>query len=209
MTLSISEQGKFTFAISYLFLDVFKELYPGICDISSLIINEISKRKRLTQEFWYVVGHDNPFRNAGTKLFKAKIFATMQKSMQYTSFNHSSHRLIKTTYTYSLDKLCLRKLAMGVVPNFVHHLDSVLLYKSVLEVKALGIPLSVAHDCFYLNKKHKELIQSIYFEIFIEEILHKNVYENFLYLNDITDSNWVRPPTISMSDYKMSPFILS
>jgi len=121
---------------------------------------------------------------------------------------------VKTTLNFNDTKIDLASCASSLIPNFVHHLDSVLVYACVNELKKKGINVFVVHDCFYLSKKHEKLIKTLYYEAFITNIIKNPCYKNFLALNNIIlpdedASSSYNSLIINPDKYEMSPFILT
>lgn len=196
------------FAVSKLFIATFKGLYPEICALTFSIVSEMSKVNKVTKSSTYKLGHDVRYDQNGTASSHNQINACKVGTVQYSSYCHTKKDLIKTTYQFSKDELCLQTLARSIVPNFVHYLDGVILASCVLKLQALQIPVFVIHDCFYLDKKHSETIKQVYYDVFCAEILEKDCFSNFLTING-SKAAWVKPDPVDLTLYRRSPFILS
>lgn len=100
------------------------------------------------------------------------------ETKQYRIYSDTRGKHLKSTYKYATNELSLTDLIRGVIPNFIHHLDSVLLYECVMECKK-NIQLFVVHDCFYIKKIYEHELKKIYFNSFKKQILQKDCSDAF------------------------------
>lgn len=118
----------------------------------------------------------------------------------------------------TLDK---RKTRRATMPNFIHNLDSQLLHQVVTKAKESGILLTVIHDCFIVNNKHKLKIKKWYYDAFnnlilsetnsiLISFLQRNLSE-FEYANSVglIKNLRLRQKNFLRENYEMSPFILT
>jgi hypothetical protein len=200
-----SEQTKIAFVIAQIFVKVFKDLYTN----AFLFIEDVKKKfreyKKKDKSPYYIIGS-----SMNEQAFKTTLNVSTSETKQYRIYSASRGKYIKSTYKYSTDELALTDLIRGVIPNFIHHLDSILLYECVTELKKEGIQLFVVHDCFYIRKQYENKLKKIYFNAFKKKILEKDCYNSFLKLNNINIINEdVSLTKIDIETYDMSNFILT
>lgn len=82
---------------------------------------------------------------------------------------------IQTVYlTYGKSRDTSR-IMRSIVPNFIHHLDSLLLNKVVTQFRIKNILLFTAHDCFRTEKEYKQFACDAYMKAFNEIILNEKM----------------------------------
>jgi len=193
------------FKIAHIFVNVFKILYPN----AFLFIEDVKKKfreyKKKDKSPYYIIGS-----SVSEQAFKTTLNVSTSETKQYRIYSASRGKYLKSTYKYSTDELALTDLIRGVIPNFIHHLDSILLYECVMELKKEGIQLFVVHDCFYIRKQYENKLKKIYFNAFKNQILEKDCYNSFLKLNNIYIVNEdIKLTKIEIETYDMSNFILT
>jgi len=200
-----SEQYTMVYKISLTFVETFQEAYNEAYLFLEKLKTSFRNAKKVDRAPMYVIGN-----STSQGEFKSIIDASKKITKQYRMYSFKEKEMIRSTYKYNSQygKLDISSLTREVVPNFIHHLDSVVLYASILKLKKRNINVFVVHDCFYIDRQHVDLIQTIYYESFLEKILLKDCCKEFLKLNNIDDVDSAQKK-INIAEYERSYFILT
>jgi len=207
-TITFDVRFKLCQKVSLLFVETFKENYPEIYNFSIDIkkrMRDIKKKDRIPT---YILG-----TSSSANGFKSTLDVRKRYEKHYDVWSETKKSSVQTVLRDCKPDINIEKCISSLVPNLVHHLDSVLVYACVNELKRKGINVFVVHDCFYLSKKHEKLIKTLYYEAFITNIIKNPCYKNFLALNNIIlsdeDALSYNSFIINTDKYEMSPFVLT
>lgn len=154
----------------------------------------------------------------GTSLSNDELSTVMSfgkiETKQIRIYSSNFQKALQISVQYESNKIDTVKVKQSITPHLIHHLDSKILYKVILKAKENNIPLYTIHDCFYVKKKHIELIKQFYFDTFKDVIINDNAYKNILILNEIEHEITIKDIDRKLfldlleTEYQMSPFIL-
>lgn len=104
------------------------------------------------------------------------------------------------SYHIRTDEVDAAKMKRSLVANFTHFLDARLNFGVINECRKNSIVLWTNHDCFYVSPEHKDKLLEIYFNVFIETLVRRDVLEHFLSENSIPITGTLKE---SLADYKV------
>jgi hypothetical protein len=118
------EQYRIAYRISKLFLETFGKIYPEAYIFLEKIKIDFRTAKKVNPTPLYVVGNSTIEGE-----FKSVIDAGKKVTKQYRMYSFEEKKTIRSTYKYIATnrKLDIKALIREIIPNFIHHLDSVVL----------------------------------------------------------------------------------
>jgi len=170
---------------------------------SDFMSKELTKFTSLLLKEFKTALTSNPKRahfivcSGSTRSFYCMVNYYKQKKTQVVSYiNGNKYKLVVKEDTDLVDtNRCLR----GLIPNFIHSLDALLLNDTIEKLKLLQIPVVVSHDCFRVERKYEHVVKNAYFSAMNRRLLTDNtVLKSFLRLNRVNTTfesliNWSNP----------------
>lgn len=173
--------------------------------ISKMIVVSFNENNPKVCEFMLIMKDAVKFINNRRKIitFGAKsnfiscvsVYAK-QESKRFSFINFVDKKVTKICLKVNKNPLQFsgKKNVSSIVPNFIHHMDALVLNRVILKCISLRIKLFTVHDCFYVSESNEEKIKEIYYRS-CEEVFSKPQLRNFLSENNIEDEE------IKVKDY--------
>lgn len=136
-----------------------------------------------------------------------------QQTKRFSFVNFVDKKISKVSLRINKNPLqfCTLKNSSSIVPNFIHHLDSLILNKVLLECEKRHIKIFTVHDCFYVPEYHSNQIKEIYYEC-CELIFSRPQLKYFIEENELNDEilidNYHEKFISLMEKYEMNRQIL-
>lgn len=166
---------EFAQLLSNLFIQAMKNTYPEICQLSAQIQRVLTANAKNSKHsgLYLVLNNEDSLR--------AFISFGKLESKKFEYFDTQTKKKTKMVLQIETTKLDSRKFRNGVVPHFIHFLDSDILADVVLKCKQNNIPVSTIHDCFVVPMECAEILKDFYFESFTEKLFSKDATKDPLY----------------------------
>lgn len=133
---------EFAQLLSNLFIQAMKNTYPEICQFSAQIQRVLTANAKNFKHLGLYLALNNE------DFLRAFISFGKLESKKFEYFDTQTKKKTKMVLQIETTKLDFRKFRNGVVPHFIHFLDSDILADVVLKCKQNNIPVSTIHDCF-------------------------------------------------------------